>query len=137
MRAILQSEAYQRSSETLAENKVDTRFYSRFYPRRIMAEVLLDALSQVSGSPDGIRELSEGLACGAASGLRNVNSYFLNRSARPNRLTTCESLAQQLFRQLQLLAFGERTLNEPMILVRASQIACVRAFHSCSGSCRN
>src|SRR5439155_7091256 len=43
MRAILQSETYQRSSESLPENQADARLYSRYYPRRVMAEVLLDA----------------------------------------------------------------------------------------------
>ena len=33
------------------ERRATQRFYSRYYPRRMMAEVLLDALSQVSGSP--------------------------------------------------------------------------------------
>src|SRR5205814_7586413 len=41
MRAILQSETYQRTSEPLAENTTDERFYSRYYPRRLKAEVLL------------------------------------------------------------------------------------------------
>ena len=50
MRAILQSATYARSSQPLPENVDDARFYSRYYPRRLMAEVLLDALSQVSGS---------------------------------------------------------------------------------------
>src|SRR5262249_14257883 len=35
MRAILQSETYQRSSAPLPENAADTRFYSRYYPRRL------------------------------------------------------------------------------------------------------
>src|SRR6185436_4137883 len=45
MRAILQSETYQRSSKPRPENASDTRFYARYYPKRLMAEVLLDAFS--------------------------------------------------------------------------------------------
>ena len=45
-RAILQSETYQRSAQPLPDNQADTRFYSRYYPRRLMAEVLLDAGSE-------------------------------------------------------------------------------------------
>ena len=41
MKVILQSAAYQRSSQPLPENKDEKRFYSRYYPRRMMAEVLL------------------------------------------------------------------------------------------------
>ncbi|GAA4421620.1 DUF1549 domain-containing protein [Bremerella cremea] len=51
MRAILQSNAYQRSSVALAGNEAESRFYSRYYPRRMMAEVLHDAVVQVTGVP--------------------------------------------------------------------------------------
>lgn len=89
MRAILQSETYQRSSQTLPENAADTRFYSHYYPRRLMAEVLLDAFSQATGAPtkfpgypDGWRALQLPDA--------NVNSYFLKSFGRPERNKTCE-----------------------------------------------
>ena len=57
MRLILQSETYQRSSQTIAGNELDDRFYSRYYPRRLMAEVLLDAVSQVSEVPTAFTEI--------------------------------------------------------------------------------
>jgi hypothetical protein len=52
MRLILTSETYQRSSLSLPENKQETRFYSRYYPRRLMAEVLQDAIVSVTGLPE-------------------------------------------------------------------------------------
>jgi hypothetical protein len=52
IRAILQSQTYRLSSQPLEENAADSRFYSRFYPRRMMSEVLLDAVAQVTGVPD-------------------------------------------------------------------------------------
>src|SRR5262249_23907997 len=55
MRAILQSETYQRASEARPDNAADQRFYSRYYPRRLMAEVLLDAYSQITGVPTEFR----------------------------------------------------------------------------------
>jgi hypothetical protein len=89
MRAILVSETYQRSSQTLPENVADTRFYSRYYPRRLMAEVLLDAMSQVTASPTPF--------AGYPSGWRSLQlpsatagSYFLSTFGRPERLVTCE-----------------------------------------------
>ena len=89
MRVILQSETYQRSSQTLAENAADRRFYSRYFPRRMRAEVLLDAISQVSGTPTEFK--------GYALGWRalqlpdsNVDSYFLKSFGRPQRVLTCE-----------------------------------------------
>ncbi len=51
MRVILQSNAYQRSSKPIAGNDAENRFYSRYYPRRLMAEVLHDAVVQVTGVP--------------------------------------------------------------------------------------
>lgn len=89
MRAILQSHAYQRSSVALPENKAETRFYSRYYPRRLMAEVMLDVLSQASGAPTAFP--------GYPAGWRaiqlpdsNVDSYFLKTFGRPERVITCE-----------------------------------------------
>ena len=52
MRAILQSAAYQRSSDSGRTPAADdTRNYAQYYPRRLMAEVALDAISQVTGVP--------------------------------------------------------------------------------------
>ncbi|HEV7869315.1 MAG TPA: DUF1549 domain-containing protein, partial [Chthoniobacteraceae bacterium] len=51
MREILQSATYQRSSTPIPENQADTRFYARYYPRRLMAEVMQDAIAQVTGVP--------------------------------------------------------------------------------------
>jgi hypothetical protein len=89
MRRILTSAAYQRSSASLPGNEGDERFYSRFYARRLKAEVLLDAASQVTesattfnGRPSGTRALQ--LADGG------TDSYFLNVFGRPERLITCE-----------------------------------------------
>jgi hypothetical protein len=51
MRAILQSTAYQMSSQPVADSRDDTRYYSHYYPRRMSAEVALDAVSQVTAEP--------------------------------------------------------------------------------------
>jgi hypothetical protein len=51
MRVILQSNAYQRASRPLPGNRADHRFYARYYPRRMMAEVLHDAIVQVTEVP--------------------------------------------------------------------------------------
>ena len=103
MRAILQSETYQRTSNPLAENQGEHRFYSRYYPRRMMAEVLLDAISQVTAVPTAFTEISK------SDTSRNVQtdayplgtralqlpdsrviSYFLTTFGRNERQITCE-----------------------------------------------
>ena len=89
MRSILRSETYQRASQPLVENAADERFYSHYYPKRLMAEVLLDAMSQVTGAATEF--------AGYAPGWRamqlpdsNVASYFLKAFGRPERIITCE-----------------------------------------------
>ncbi|WP_254510889.1 DUF1549 and DUF1553 domain-containing protein [Anatilimnocola floriformis] len=98
MRQILQSTTYQRSSQPLPGNAADERFYSRYYPKRLKAEVLLDAISQVSGAPSQFRAMKPdgkpGDAVAAKRALQLpdsfVDSYFLKTFGRPDRLITCE-----------------------------------------------
>jgi hypothetical protein len=102
MRAILSSATYQRRSEPLPGNAEETRFYSRYYPRRLMAEVLLDAISEVTAVPS---EFTEVVFPGAdraktdwyPKGTRAlqlydsaVASYFLQAFGRNPREITCE-----------------------------------------------
>ncbi len=58
MREILQSETYQRSSGTLPSNEADRHFFSRYFPRRLSAEVLLDAIAQVSEVPTEFNQIA-------------------------------------------------------------------------------
>ena len=94
MRAILQSETYQRSSKPLAGNEADTRFYSRYYPRRMMAEVLLDAVAEVTDVPtpfkrDGGGDFPSGWRAMQLPDV-SADSYFLKTFGRPERNITCE-----------------------------------------------
>jgi len=126
MRTILQSETYQRSSVALPENKDDTRFYARYYPRRLIAEVMLDAVSSVTAVPTSFnmdkRNANKGVGASYPMGYRalqlpdtNTISYFLRSFGRPDRVTTCEcertnepSMAQALH-----IANGD-TLNQKL-----------------------
>ena len=89
MRVILKSAAYQRSSIALPENAADSRFYSHYYPRRLKAEVLLDAMSTVTDVPSQFKDKERGtraLQLADAS----VDSYFLSTFGRPDRIITCD-----------------------------------------------
>ena len=102
MRTILQSHTYQRSSVPLDGNRSEQRFYSRYYPKRLMAEVLLDAVSQVTdvptafthiGFPGGDRQETKEYPLGTrAIQLHDsaVESYFLKTFGRNSRAITCE-----------------------------------------------
>ncbi|MEX2287841.1 MAG: DUF1549 and DUF1553 domain-containing protein [Planctomycetaceae bacterium] len=89
MRTILTSGTYQRSSRVQPGNEADERLYSRYYPKRLKAEALLDALSQVTGTPTTFAGYPAGTR---ALQLRDskVASYFLNTFGRPERTLTCE-----------------------------------------------
>ena len=100
MREILQSETYQRSSTPLPGNKEDARFYSRYYPRRLMAEVLHDAVAQVTQVPSIFKtknpydqgDKGDAFPAGwRAVQLPDVNtdSYFTRAFGRPLREQTC------------------------------------------------
>ena len=102
MREILRSETYQRSSRPLPENEEETRFFSRYYPRRLMAEVLHDAIAGITdvpsefkniAQPDGSQEETKFYPEGTrALQLYDsaVASYFLNTFGRNERAITCE-----------------------------------------------
>jgi hypothetical protein len=114
MRAILQSATYARSSQPLAENTADQRFYSRYYPRRMMAEVLLDALSQVAGSPTKFGDYAPGTRALQLPDA-NVNSYFLKTFGRPLRAITCECERSSEPSMVQVLHISNGdTINEKL-----------------------
>ena len=102
MRVILQSETYQRSGEVFSENRDDAKYLSRHQPRRLMAEVLHDAIADVTGVAgvfdkvalnDGSSEKTEFYKEGTrALELYDsaVQSYFLKTFGRNDREITCE-----------------------------------------------
>ncbi len=101
MREILRSETYQRSSTPVPGNEADTRFYSRYFPRRLMAEVLHDAIAQVTKVPTVFQTRDTSNLGDKATvfprGWRamqlpdaNTDSYFTKAFGRPLRDQTCE-----------------------------------------------
>jgi hypothetical protein len=58
IRTVMNSATYQRSSHPTPGNETDDRFYSRYLLRRLSAEVLLDAYSQVTGVPTPFTRVS-------------------------------------------------------------------------------
>jgi hypothetical protein len=87
-RLILNSRAYQLSSVPNATNVDDEQFASHRLVRRLPAEVLLDAISDVTGVPEAFP--------GRPRGTRAIDlwdnrapSYFLDIFGRSERLTPC------------------------------------------------
>ena len=104
VRAIAQSSAYQLSAMPNQHNAVDTQNFSRFYPRRMPAEVLLDAVDQLTGARTDFADLPPGTrAVALPDNSYNRSSPFLKVFGRPEGASVCEcerassaSLAQSL-----------------------------------------
>ncbi len=89
IRMIVQSRSYQFDSAAVEQNLQDQRNYSRFYPKRLPAEVLLDAIDHVTASPTSF----DGMPAGTrAVALPNAgySSYFLKVFGRSASTTACE-----------------------------------------------
>ena len=89
MREILSSRVYQLSSEPNANNQDDEQNFSHHVIRRQSAEVLLDAISQVTGVPESFPGRPVGTRAIALWNNR-LPSYFLEIFGRPERNTPCE-----------------------------------------------
>jgi hypothetical protein len=114
IRLIMQSAAYQRSAVALPENVTDDRFYSHFLVKRLSAEVLLDALSQVTGVATEFPDYPAGLRALQLPD-NNVVSYFLSAFGRPAREFTCECERTEESNVTQTLHLANgKTLNDKL-----------------------
>ena len=88
VRDICNSRTYQLSTRTNLSNKIDDVNFSHAKLRRIRAEVLLDAISQVTETKNKFRGLPSGArAIQIADG--NTSNYFLKTFGRASRKTVC------------------------------------------------
>ncbi|MEM7386608.1 MAG: DUF1553 domain-containing protein, partial [Verrucomicrobiota bacterium] len=107
IRAICNSQTYQLSSLPNDHNADDKQNYSRYYPKRLTAEVMLDAIDDVTavrtkfpGRPVGSRALQ------LPDDSFNSASYFLTVFGRPEMDSACEcerTQAANLAQSLHLL----------------------------------
>ena len=89
VRTICTSQVFQLAADPNAYNQQDKQNFSRFYPRRLDAEVLLDAIDQLTGQPTQY--------AGMPAGTRAIqlpdngfDSYFLKVFGRPEASSACE-----------------------------------------------
>ncbi|QJW93588.1 DUF1549 and DUF1553 domain-containing protein [Frigoriglobus tundricola] len=93
VKTICKSRTYQLASAPNEFNKHDKQAYARYYPKRLQAEVLLDALCQVTDSPTRFNGLpTDKNAPHRAIMLpdESFGSYFLDVFGRPQRISACE-----------------------------------------------
>ncbi len=93
IKVIVKSRTYQLSAIPNDFNKHDKQAFARFYPRRMPAEVLYDAVNQVTNTDPAFG----GLPGDRHSPKRAImlpdesfTSYFLDVFGRPQRLSACE-----------------------------------------------
>ncbi|MCU1259460.1 MAG: hypothetical protein JWO80_2345 [Bryobacterales bacterium] len=85
IRTIMNSGVYQLSSDANATNQNDNRFFSKYIVKRLPAEVLLDAMSQVTGVPTAFMNYPAGFRAMQLPDTQ-VKSEFLNSFGRPPRV---------------------------------------------------
>jgi hypothetical protein len=85
IRLIMNSATYQLSSEANATNQADTVYYSKYIVKRLAAEVLLDAISQVTGVPSSFPGYPPGTRAMQLPDVR-IQSQFLSAFGRPERI---------------------------------------------------
>ncbi len=108
VRTIATSNVYALSSRPNATNARDTQNYSRAYRKRLVAEVLLDAVCDVTG----VAETLEGMPLGTRavqSWDHRLPSRFLDTFGRPQRKTVCqcERVSETTLSQVLHLMNGE------------------------------
>ncbi|MBL9094397.1 MAG: DUF1549 domain-containing protein [Planctomycetaceae bacterium] len=89
LRTICNSAVYQRASRVAPGELENDQFYTHRAPRRLPAEVLLDAVNRATGSADVYEGVPEGTRAIALPD-PSIKSYFLDLFGRPARNSGCE-----------------------------------------------
>jgi hypothetical protein len=119
VRQICRSRTYQASATPNEFNAIDTQHFSRHYPQRLEAEVLLDAVDEVTGTGTHFTGLPPSFrAVQLPDNSFNQDYYFLTVFGRPESASACEcersmdaSLAQSLH-MLNSKSIQEKILSE-------------------------
>ena len=109
IRTICNSNVYQLSAEPNEWNRDDKQNFSRYYPKRLNAEVLLDAIDQVTGTTTAFGPIPAGTRAVQLPD-NGFNSYFLTVFGRPESSSACEcerSSEANLAQSLHLLNSSE------------------------------
>ena len=118
-RQITSSQTYQRSWLPNETNAEDRRNYSRAIPRRIPAEVIYDAMKQVTAASDQLETVRTNLKRRGTGHLsmRMAGTHAMKVFGKPDRATNCDcervnepTLLQSIFLQ-----------NDPLVRMRLSE----------------
>lgn len=133
VRVITQSNAYQLSAMPNDHNLVDRQNYSRYYPRRLEAEVLLDAIDDLTGNRTTFANLPPGTrAVALPDNSYNKSSQFLQVFGRPDNTSVCECEREEsssLAQSLHLINSSEIKSKLSTAAGRAKKLAAAQAEH--------
>ena len=115
IKTILQSRLYQLSSRPNQSNVSDTRNFSRSYRRRLGAEVLMDAVNDVTGTPSNFSATWNGARAMETWNFK-IGSEFMDAFGRPNSSSDppCERNSKGTIVQALHLMHA-KTLHEKII----------------------
>jgi hypothetical protein len=120
IRTIMNSRTYQPSGQTNPTNAEDEANFSHARPRRLAAEPLLDALSQVTEVPEEFKGYPKGTRAVQLPGLAG-QPRFLVEFGRPERLLACECerrhdvTLNQVFLMINSETVGKKVQESPRI----------------------
>jgi hypothetical protein len=120
MRIVLQSAAYARSSTPVGDGLSDSRNFSHYYPKRLMAEVALDAISQVTAEPSEFAEVE-------FPGADFVKTDFYAKGTRALQLYDSAVVSQFL------RTFGRHQRTVACQCERSNEPSLVQALHLSNG----
>jgi hypothetical protein len=119
IRTIMASRAYQLSSRPTDSNQGDEANFSHVHPRLLPAEVLLDALSQVTGVPEKFKGFPRGTRAVQLPGVNGPS--FLKVFGKPDRLLACEcerrsdTTLNQAFQLINGQAITRKVRRSPLV----------------------
>jgi len=127
VRILTQSTTYQLSADPNDYNGRDRHHFSRFHPRRLPAEILMDAVHHLMGSQIQFDGLPVGTrAVALPDNSFNATSYFLTVFGRPESNSACEcerSLEASLSQSLHLINSQELQTKLTADQGRAAELA--------------
>lgn len=121
-RTLLNSRAYQLASTARDGNADDAQNFSHATPRALPAEVLLDAICQVTGVPEKFNGWPEGYRATQVWDNR-MPSYFFRIFGRPMRASVCECERS-----------NEPSISQALHLMNSAEIAA--KLHARTGTAR-
>jgi hypothetical protein len=122
VRTICNSRTYQLSSLPNESNRPDRQNHPRYYARRLIAEVLLDAVDQVCGTRTEFDKIAR-RARAVDLPHEGFSAYFLDVFNRPTRASACECARSRGVNLSQVLHLANSSEIEDKVAAESGRVA--------------